>query len=46
VETSEGKEVMLEWERVRCFERDVANMFLLHVKDFNEARYTKKQFIS
>ncbi|XP_063228567.1 DNA topoisomerase 3-beta-1 [Bacillus rossius redtenbacheri] len=37
VHTSEGREVNLDWERVRCFEKDIATMFLLQVKEFKEA---------
>ncbi|KAL1129839.1 hypothetical protein AAG570_012783 [Ranatra chinensis] len=36
--TSEGREVTLDWERVRCFEKDCANMFLHSVKEHSYAR--------
>ncbi|XP_065332165.1 DNA topoisomerase 3-beta-1 [Cloeon dipterum] len=40
VQTSEGKEVVLDWERVRCFEKEIATMFLMQVKEFKEAKVT------
>ncbi|CAG2065715.1 unnamed protein product, partial [Timema podura] len=48
VNTSDGREVSLDWERVRCFEKDIASMFLLQVKEFQEASVesitTKEKF--
>lgn len=37
VATVEGRELPLEWHRVRCFEKDVANMFLGGIKEIKEA---------
>jgi DNA topoisomerase III len=37
VRTAEGRELPLDWQRVRCFEKDVANMFLTGVKEHTEA---------
>ena len=37
VETNEEKRLNLEWERVRCFDREVAVMFLQMVKGQTEA---------
>ena len=38
VKTESGQEATLEWERVRCFEKEVALMFLSQVKEFKEAK--------
>lgn len=35
--TSEGRELPLEWKRVRSFEKDIANMFLAGIKEIKEA---------
>lgn len=37
VKTIEGREVSLEWDRVRSFEKDIAQMFLMQTKEFKEA---------
>ncbi|XP_067000604.2 DNA topoisomerase 3-beta-1 [Anabrus simplex] len=37
VKSEDGREITLDWERVRCFEKEVATMFLLHVKEIKEA---------
>ncbi|XP_014259776.1 DNA topoisomerase 3-beta-1 [Cimex lectularius] len=34
IQTSDGREVNLSWERVRCFEKEIAQMFLYGVKEF------------
>lgn len=39
VRTVEGRELPLDWQRVRCFEKDVANMFLAGIKEHTEATY-------
>lgn len=39
VRTKDDMEIPLEWERVRCFDKDIANMFLQLVKQEKEARY-------
>lgn len=39
--TSEGRELPLEWKRIRCFEKDIANMFLVSIKEIKEAIVTK-----
>ncbi|PSN57539.1 DNA topoisomerase 3-beta-1 [Blattella germanica] len=33
VQSSDGREVTLDWDRVRCFEKEVASMFLSQVKE-------------
>lgn len=38
VKTKDGQSVLLDWQRVRCFDKDVANMFLQVVKECREAR--------
>ncbi|KAL4719029.1 hypothetical protein ACJJTC_001219 [Scirpophaga incertulas] len=35
--TSEGRELPLEWKRIRSFEKDIANMFLAGIKEIKEA---------
>ena len=40
VEASEDKRLSLEWERVRCFDKEVAVMFLQMVKGQAEALIT------
>lgn len=37
VRTQEGRELPLDWQRVRCFEKDVTTMFLNGLKDHTEA---------
>jgi hypothetical protein len=37
VHTNDGREVTLDWDRVRCFEKEIATMFMLQVKEFSEA---------
>lgn len=37
VQTSDGREVTLDWDRVRSFEKEIATMFMLQVKEFEEA---------
>ncbi|XP_050303621.1 DNA topoisomerase 3-beta-1 [Anthonomus grandis grandis] len=41
--TKEGVDVPLEWERGRCFDKDVANMFLGIVKQQNEGKVESVQ---
>ncbi|XP_026275086.1 DNA topoisomerase 3-beta-1 [Frankliniella occidentalis] len=41
VKTAEGREVSLEWDRVRCFEREIAQMFLVQLKEFKETVCSK-----
>ncbi|XP_073954639.1 DNA topoisomerase 3-beta [Choristoneura fumiferana] len=36
--TSEGRELPLEWKRVRSFDKDIANMFLSGIKEIKEAQ--------
>lgn len=38
IKTEAGEEATLEWERVRCFEKEVAVMFLSQVREFKEAK--------
>ncbi|KAJ3659335.1 hypothetical protein Zmor_011025 [Zophobas morio] len=38
VKTKDGDDVNLEWKRVRCFDKEVANMFLQQIKDQKETR--------
>ncbi|XP_047004194.1 DNA topoisomerase 3-beta-1 [Schistocerca americana] len=40
VKGADGREYTLDWERVRCFEREIANIFLSQVKEFKEALVT------
>ncbi|KPJ20868.1 DNA topoisomerase 3-beta-1 [Papilio machaon] len=35
--TDEGRELPLEWKRVRSFEKEIANMFLHGIKEIKEA---------
>jgi hypothetical protein len=37
VHTNDGREVTLDWDRVRSFEKEIATMFMLQVKEFSEA---------
>jgi len=37
VHTDDGREVTLDWNRVRSFEKEIATMFMLQVKEFKEA---------
>jgi hypothetical protein len=37
VQTNDGREITLDWDRVRSFEKEVATMFMLQVKEFEEA---------
>lgn len=37
--TTAGKELPLEWKRIRCFDKDIANMFLASIKEFKEATW-------
>ena len=36
--SNEGRPIRLEWDRVRCFDRDVASMFLDSIVEFKRAR--------
>lgn len=38
VKKESGEEATLDWERNRCFEKEVALMFLLQVKEFKETK--------
>lgn len=38
VKNKDGQSVVLDWQRVRCFDKDVANMFLQKVKEGNTAK--------
>jgi len=38
VKTESGEEATLEWDRVRCFEKEVAVMFLSQVKECKETK--------
>ena len=35
---TQERQMTLEWERVRCFDKDVATMFLNNVKEQKKAR--------
>jgi hypothetical protein len=37
VHTDDGREVTLDWDRVRSFEKEIATMFMLQVKEFKQA---------
>ncbi|KAK6626129.1 DNA topoisomerase 3-beta-1 [Polyplax serrata] len=38
IKTEQGEEATLEWERVRCFEKEAAIMFLTQVREFKETK--------
>lgn len=38
VQTSDGREVTLDWDRVRCFEKDIATMFLHEIREHTTAQ--------
>lgn len=38
MKTETGEEATLEWDRVRCFEKEVAVMFLSQVKEVKETK--------
>jgi len=37
VKCSDGQDVVLNWSRVRSFDKEVASMFLSHVKEHDRA---------
>ncbi|XP_075223689.1 DNA topoisomerase 3-beta-1-like isoform X3 [Lycorma delicatula] len=37
VQTADGREVNLDWNRVRCFEKDISTMFLHRVREHTTA---------
>lgn len=43
--TSEGRELPLEWKRIRCFEKEIANMFLAGIKEIKEAMLVTLNFV-
>ncbi|XP_039304984.1 DNA topoisomerase 3-beta-1 isoform X4 [Solenopsis invicta] len=43
VKSSDGQDIVLSWGRVRSFDKEVANMFLSHVKEHDQATSTLKQ---
>lgn len=42
VKTRDGDDVGLDWKRVRCFDKEVANMFLQQIKECKQAKYVVK----
>lgn len=38
VQNKDGQSVVLDWQRVRCFDKDIATMFLQQVKESSNAR--------
>ncbi|XP_046665335.1 DNA topoisomerase 3-beta-1 [Homalodisca vitripennis] len=40
VQTADGREVTLDWDRVRCFEKDITTMFLHQVREHSTALVT------
>jgi DNA topoisomerase-3 len=38
IKTKDGEDVNLDWKRVRCFDKEVANMFLQQIKDQTQAK--------
>ncbi|XP_046748584.1 DNA topoisomerase 3-beta-1 [Diprion similis] len=38
VKSSDGQDVVLNWNRVRCFDKEIANIFLAQVKEHVHAR--------
>lgn len=38
VKSSDGQDVILNWSRVRCFDKEIANIFLAHAKEHDQAR--------
>lgn len=39
VKTNDGREVCLDWQRVRCFDKEIAGVFLQFVRDVKQAKY-------
>ncbi|XP_034190961.2 DNA topoisomerase 3-beta isoform X1 [Osmia lignaria lignaria] len=37
VKSSDGQDIILSWSRVRSFDKEIANMFLSHVKEYEQA---------
>lgn len=37
MKSSDGQDIILNWSRVRSFDKEVANMFLSHVKEHDNA---------
>ncbi|XP_043249264.1 DNA topoisomerase 3-beta-1 isoform X2 [Colletes gigas] len=37
IESSDGQNIVLNWGRVRSFDKEVANMFLSHLKEYDQA---------
>lgn len=37
IQMQDGREAVLEWSRVRCFDKEIATMFLLQIKELKEA---------
>ncbi|KAK5643331.1 hypothetical protein RI129_007176 [Pyrocoelia pectoralis] len=38
VKTKDGQEIVLDWQRVRCFDKDIASTFLNMIRDHKEAK--------
>ncbi|KAI4466663.1 prokaryotic dna topoisomerase [Holotrichia oblita] len=38
VKNKDGIDAILDWERVRCFDKEIANLFLQRVKECNQAK--------
>ncbi|XP_025836740.1 DNA topoisomerase 3-beta-like [Agrilus planipennis] len=38
IKTKDGEEIVLDWQRVRCFDKEIAGIFLQLVKDQKHAR--------
>ena len=37
VKSPDGQDIILNWNRVRSFDKEVASMFLSHVKEYDQA---------
>ncbi|KAL6259332.1 hypothetical protein P5V15_009247 [Pogonomyrmex californicus] len=43
IKSSDGQDIMLSWNRVRSFDKEVANMFLSHIKEHDHATVVSVQ---
>lgn len=39
LKTNEGSGLVLDWQRVRCFDKEIASVFLQIIKDQKDAKY-------
>lgn len=45
VKSSDGQDIVLSWSRVRSFDKEVANMFLSHVKEHDQATWVNLAYL-